>query len=105
MIETIRLVVVVTAAVLLVTSAALVLIRIERGPSTLDRVVAADVMVVVVIGGLALEAAIDRHATTLPIMVVLSLLGFAGSISLARFVADRDKARKWNVPDTADREL
>ena len=25
-------------------------------------------------------------------------LGFAGSLSMARFVADRDKAKKWDVP-------
>ena len=30
-------------------------------------------------------------------MLVLSLLGFAGSVSIARFVADRDKATRWNV--------
>jgi multicomponent Na+:H+ antiporter subunit F len=30
-------------------------------------------------------------------MLVLSLLGFAGSVSIARFVADRDKATRWDV--------
>ena len=30
-------------------------------------------------------------------MLVLSLLGFAGSVSIARFVADRDKAVRWDV--------
>ena len=31
------------------------------------------------------EAAVNRHATTLPVLVVLSLLGFVGSVSLVRF--------------------
>ena len=39
----------------------------------LDRAVALDVLVAVVICGLALEAAVHRHTTTLPILVVLSL--------------------------------
>jgi multicomponent Na+:H+ antiporter subunit F len=69
-----------------------------RGRSTLDRVVAAEVMIAVVIGSLALEAAFNHHATTLPVIFVLSLVGFAGSLSVARFVADRDKAKKWDVP-------
>ncbi|MGH8823898.1 MAG: monovalent cation/H+ antiporter complex subunit F, partial [Jiangellaceae bacterium] len=34
-----------------------------------------------------LEAAVNRHATTLPILVVLSLVGFVGSVSVARFAA------------------
>ena len=69
----------------------------SRGPSSLDRVVAADVLIAVVIAALALEAVLNDHGTTLPVMLVLSLLGFAGSVSIARFVADRDKATRWDV--------
>ena len=54
-----------------------------------------------VIAALAMEAAINEHTTTIPIMLVLSLFGFAGSLSMARFVADRDTARKWDVPTSA----
>jgi multicomponent Na+:H+ antiporter subunit F len=71
------------AALLLVT-------RISWGPTMLDRVVALDVLVAVVICGLALEAAVHRHTTTLPILVVLSLLGFVGSVSVARFTPGSD---------------
>ncbi len=92
------------ALALLAASAFLVLIRMARGPSTLDRVVAADVTVAIVIAGLALEAAVNDHATTLPIMLVLSLVGFAGALSMARFVADRDAARKWDLHDAAKEE-
>src|SRR4051812_50120452 len=65
------------AALLLVT-------RIALGPTMLDRVVALDVLMAVVICGLALEAAVHRHTTTLPILVVLSLLGFIGSVNIVR---------------------
>lgn len=93
-----RLVIIGIAMVLLVVAGLLVLIRMAKGPSTLDRVVAADVMLAVVISGLGLEAALNRHATTVPVILAISLLGFTGALSMARFVADRDKARKWNVP-------
>jgi len=71
-------------------AALLLVARISMGPTMLDRVVALDVLVAVVICGLALEAAISRHTTTLRILVVLSLLGFVGSVSIARFTKGSD---------------
>jgi multicomponent Na+:H+ antiporter subunit F len=75
---------------MLAASALLLVVRISRGPTMLDRVVALDVLVAVVICGLALEAAAHRHTTTLPILGVLSLLGFVGSVSIARFTRGSD---------------
>jgi multicomponent Na+:H+ antiporter subunit F len=71
-------------------AALLLVIRITFGPTMLDRMVALDVLVAVVICGLALEAALHRHSTTLPVLVVLSLLGFVGSVSVARFTRGSD---------------
>lgn len=59
--------------------------RITRGPTMLNRTVAADVFIAAVAGGLGVEAAIGKHSTTLPILVVLALVGFLGSVSIARF--------------------
>jgi multicomponent Na+:H+ antiporter subunit F len=75
---------------MLAMASLLLVIRISRGPTMLDRVVALDVLVAVVICGLALEAAVNRHSTTLPILGVLSLLGFVGSVSIARFTRGSD---------------
>ena len=72
-------------AALLFAAASLVLIRIIRGPTTLDRIVAVDVMLAVVVCAVAAEAAYTRDATSLTILVVLSILGFIGSVSVARF--------------------
>jgi multicomponent Na+:H+ antiporter subunit F len=83
-------VVVVICTALLAVAALLLVARISIGPTMLDRVVALDVLVAVVICGLGLEAAIHRHTTTLPILVVLSLLGFVGSVSIARFTRGSD---------------
>lgn len=97
------LVIVSVAALMLTVAAALTVARMSRGPSSLDRVVAADVLIAVTIAGLALEAIVNDHSTTLPVMLVLSLLGFAGSVSIARFVADRDRAARRGDLDL-DRE-
>ncbi|MCU1688784.1 MAG: multiple resistance and pH regulation protein [Pseudonocardiales bacterium] len=71
-------------------AAALTIYRMAAGPTMLDRVIAMDVLVAIVVCGLGVEAAFNRHATTLPILVVLSLVGFVGSVSVARFAA-RDR--------------
>ena len=71
-------------------AALLLVIRMSLGPTMLDRVVALDVLVAVIICGLGLEAAVHRHTTTLPILVVLSLLGFVGSVSVARYSPGSD---------------
>ncbi|MFG1778333.1 monovalent cation/H+ antiporter complex subunit F [Micromonospora sp. NPDC049051] len=66
-------------------TAMLALIRLYRGPSLIDRVVAADMLLATLVGAVGAEAAVNRHATTLPVLVVLSMLGFVGSVSLVRF--------------------
>ncbi|WP_116950732.1 monovalent cation/H+ antiporter complex subunit F [Jiangella endophytica] len=78
-------------AAMLSIAAVLVLTRMAVGPTMLNRVVAMDVLIAIVVAGLGLEAALNRHATTLPILVVLSLVGFVGSVSVARFATHDDK--------------
>jgi multicomponent Na+:H+ antiporter subunit F len=75
--------VIVTA--LLATASVLTLVRIIRGPSVLDRIIATDVLLAVIVAGLAAEVAWSGDATTLPVLVGLSILGFTGSVSVARF--------------------
>lgn len=83
-------IVLVIAGVMLVVAAALTLVRIVRGPGPADRVVATDVLITTVAGSLAVEAAINHQTYTLAVIVVLSLLAFAGTVSMARFVAGRE---------------
>ncbi|WP_328346630.1 monovalent cation/H+ antiporter complex subunit F [Micromonospora sp. NBC_00421] len=80
----------VIVTVLLAVAGALTLIRIVRGPSVLDRAVATDVLLAIVVAAVATEVAYSRDATALPILVVLAILGFVGSVSVARFATRRD---------------
>lgn len=84
-------VVAVFVTALLSVAALLALTRIVRGPSLLDRVIATDVLLAVIMGAVGTEAAINRHATTLPILVVLAILGFVGSIGVVQFAAAREQ--------------
>lgn len=60
--------------------------RIVRGPSVLDRAIASEVLVTILVCALGAEAALTRHTTTMPILVSISLLGFIASVSVVRFV-------------------
>ncbi|WP_313278000.1 monovalent cation/H+ antiporter complex subunit F [Timonella senegalensis] len=92
-------IVTIVCGLLLVVAGILALIRVERGPSMLNRTIALDVFATVLIGAIALEAAYSRRTDTLPILVVLSLVGFVGSVSVARFAAkEPDEARRVRTP-------
>jgi multicomponent Na+:H+ antiporter subunit F len=79
-------VVLVLAYTLLGGGALLALVRLGRGPSLLDRVVASDVLLVIIAAGLAVHAALMRDPTLVPVLVVVSLLAFVGTVSVARYV-------------------
>ena len=68
---------------MLTVAAVLLLGRIAAGPTMLDRIIALDVLVAVLICVIGVEAAVNRHTTTLPMLVALALLGFVGSVSVA----------------------
>lgn len=80
-------VVVIICSVMLIIAGILALIRAERSPTMLNRTIALDVFATVLIGGIILEAAYSKRLDTLPILVVLSLVGFVGSVTIARFSA------------------
>ena len=61
-------------------------IRLVRGPTQIDRAVALDVMLAIVVGVIVLSAAVSDSSITLVIAVVVSLLGFNGSASLAKLM-------------------
>lgn len=89
-------VVVIICSVMLIAAGILALIRAERGPTMLNRTVALDVFATVLIGGIILEAAYSKRLDTLPILVVLSLVGFVGSVTIARFSAIEPSEQEKN---------
>lgn len=75
---------------LLGLSALLVAARITRGPTMLDRAIAFDVVVSIAIAGIAVDAAMRRDGQNLPLLLVATMLGFVGSVSVARFSPGSD---------------
>ncbi|WP_019630746.1 monovalent cation/H+ antiporter complex subunit F [Actinomadura atramentaria] len=76
---------------LLVAAALLTLLRLVHGPSMLDRAVALDVLVAVMMAGLGVGMISAGEHWELVTMLVLSLVGFTGSTGIARFMIYRDQ--------------
>jgi multicomponent Na+:H+ antiporter subunit F len=77
------------ALVLLAVAAVVLVVRILVGPSVADRVVAIDALLVVVISGLAVNAAATGRTAFIDVAVVVGLLGFVGTGVAARFIERR----------------
>lgn len=76
--------------VIFAVAALLTVWRIIVGPSILDRAVASDVLLTLVVCVLGAEMAINHHTRSLPLMLIVAAIGVFGSITIARFVARRD---------------
>jgi multicomponent Na+:H+ antiporter subunit F len=66
--------------------ALLAAIRLLKGPTQIDRAVALDVLLAILVGVIVLTAAVSDSSITLVIAVVVALLGFLGSASLAKLL-------------------
>lgn len=75
--------------VLLGLAAVLCLVRLLRGESLANRIVALDALLLMVVSGLAVQAALTGEDTYLDAMVVAALLGFTGTGLIAKFIERR----------------
>lgn len=79
---------------MLFVAAVLVLWRINDGPNTLDRMVGVDVMTSILLGALALLVAVTRRSDLLAVFVVVSVVGFLGSVAMARAARPDDPGKR-----------
>ena len=71
---------------ILTVAAAGTIYRLATGPSLLDRVIATDVLLAIVGAGLAIEMVYNHHSSNIILLVIISLVGFLGSVTVARNV-------------------
>jgi multicomponent Na+:H+ antiporter subunit F len=86
-------VVFVVVLAMLGASAALALYRLLRGPSTLDRIVALEVYVVLTVVSAGVYVGYYRDGSNIPLLVAVSLVGFVGSAVAARLAVRRERHR------------
>jgi multicomponent Na+:H+ antiporter subunit F len=73
----------------LAVAALLCVVRLVRPGSIPDRIVALDTLVIVIVAGIATEFTRDGESSFLSAMLVAALLGFTGTVVIARFVERR----------------
>jgi multicomponent Na+:H+ antiporter subunit F len=83
----------VAVLVLLAVSGLLVLVRLLRGPETLDRIVALDVLVVLLVAAAGVYIAFYGDVTMMPLLVAFALLAFVGTAAAARLTERRERHR------------
>jgi len=71
---------------ILAVAALLALWRVIRGPTLPDRVVALDLIGVLVVGGAVVSAAATGSPYFLDVAIVIALLSFVGTVAYARYV-------------------
>ena len=71
---------------ILVVSIFVALIRLILGPSLPDRVVALDLISTLVIGIVAVEIVLSGQVVLLPVVMVLALVSFLGTIAFAHYL-------------------
>ena len=74
------------ALVTLSVSLLLAVVRLVKGPTLPDRIVAMDLIGVLVVGLIVLIAASTRVRATLDAAVVIALIGFVGTVAYATYV-------------------
>jgi multicomponent Na+:H+ antiporter subunit F len=71
-------------------------IRLVKGPSLPDRIVALDMMTVLIVSFCGLYAIQSGETAFVDVAIVVAIIGFLATVALARFV-DRSQRRK-DVP-------
>ncbi|MDK9695447.1 MAG: monovalent cation/H+ antiporter complex subunit F [Siculibacillus sp.] len=74
------------AALLAGAAFVLAMVRFVRGPRTVDRVIAFDVMTIVSITGIVLGAIVEERFVYLDVALVYALMSFLGVIVVARYL-------------------
>jgi multicomponent Na+:H+ antiporter subunit F len=83
------------SAVMLAAAAAITMFRLLAGPGTLDRLVALDAFIAVMMCAIGTWAAYSLDTTVTYSLTALALIGFVGTVAVARFrVRDTDRGER-----------
>jgi multicomponent Na+:H+ antiporter subunit F len=75
--------------ILVMLGVAFAFVRLIKGPSLSDRIVALDMMTVLIVSFCGLYAIRSRDTAFVDVAIVLALVGFLATVALARFVERR----------------
>ena len=91
------------AFALLLAAMALSVLRLARGPSLPDRVVALDLLTVLAVAFSALFAIAAEEPAFLDVAIALALVAFLATVAFARFAERRQTYREGGAPEDGER--
>jgi multicomponent Na+:H+ antiporter subunit F len=74
------------ALVMLAVAVLLAFVRLLRGPTLPDRVVAMDLIGMLIVGLIVVGAAAAREQVFLDVAIVIALISFVGTVAYARYL-------------------
>lgn len=86
-------VVFVIVLLMLVAAGGFTLVRLFRGPSTLDRVAALDVFALLIVTAVAVYVAYYEDGSNIPLLVAVSLIVLVGTATAARLLERWERHR------------
>lgn len=89
----------IAAAVGLTATALAAIVRIVRGPTILDRMIASDVLLTTLMLVVGMDMVVRGHTDTIALMTAIAATATFATIVVARFVKRRSEPP---VPDSAD---
>jgi multicomponent Na+:H+ antiporter subunit F len=81
------------ASVMLAVAVVLAFLRLLRGPSLPDRVVAFDLMTTLAVGIMAVYTVSTGETVFLDVAIVLALISFLGTVAFARYLEQRGRKK------------
>jgi multicomponent Na+:H+ antiporter subunit F len=70
----------------------MIFIRLFKGPSLIDKVIALDLLVIVAIGFFSAYSILFKRTVIIDIALIVALIAFLSTIAFAYFYEKRDKA-------------
>lgn len=81
------------AGAFFIAAAVLAVIRIVRGPSILDRMIASDVLLTTLVLVLGADMVVRGHTDNVALMLVIAGVAIFATVSVARYVSKQDRAK------------
>lgn len=80
-------------------------IRIARGPTLPDRILALDMLASVAIGYIAVVAVKTGYTLYLDVAIALGLVAFLSTVAFARYVVQRGRNETPGTPDIGEKRI
>ena len=91
------------ALVVLLISIALALVRLIKGPDAADRIVALDLISMLIVAFLATESIYAGETSFLDVAIAYALIAFLGTVALARFLMRSPQRKPDNINKIEDK--